>query len=104
MGGRWEFPGGKVESGESPEEALGREMLEEFGARASAGIRLCETRFSNKDKEYILIVFEAVLETPILDLKEHEEVRWLPWEDIGGLELADSDRGVYETLTETMSK
>ena len=98
MGGRWEFPGGKAEEGESAEEALAREIQEEFGARISVGARLCETGFSNGNKEYILAVFAAALETPILFVKEHEEIRWLRWEEIGGLELSGSDREVYERL------
>ncbi|MCL1818086.1 MAG: NUDIX domain-containing protein [Spirochaetaceae bacterium] len=98
MGGRWEFPGGKAEEGESAEEALVREIQEEFGARISVGTPLCQTWFSNGNREYILTVFEAVLETPILILKEHEEIRWLRWKEIGSMELSDSDREIYERL------
>jgi 8-oxo-dGTP diphosphatase len=100
MGGRWEFPGGKAEAGESPREALRREIREEFGAEASVGRHIMTTRFSNEGKDYRLMVFEAAFKTPISELKAHEEIRWLPPEEIAALDLADSDRHVYEKLTQ----
>jgi mutator protein MutT len=98
MGGRWEFPGGKAEAGESAEEALTREMREEFDAQISVGRHLLTTRFSNNGAEYSLMVFEAVFETPIHELREHEEIRWLTLEEAGSLDLADSDRKIYNDL------
>ena len=98
MGGRWEFPGGKAEKGETAEEALAREIREELGAQITVGRYICETKFSNGAKEYILKVFEAAFETPPGNLKEHQELRWLRWDEIDSLELADSDREVYEKL------
>jgi 8-oxo-dGTP diphosphatase len=98
MGGRWEFPGGKAEAGESPEDALAREMREEFGAEVSVGAHILTTRFSNAGKDYCLMVFDAAFKTPPGNLNAHEEIRWLPLEKIGELDLADSDRKIYEKL------
>lgn len=97
IGGRWEFPGGKTEEGESPQAALAREIQEEFGAEISAGALLASADFSNNGADYRVMAFEAVLKTPLRVL-EHEEVRWLPFEEIAALELAGSDRLLYETL------
>jgi 8-oxo-dGTP diphosphatase len=98
MGGRWEFPGGKAEAGESPGEALRREIREEFGAEISVGAALGSVSFSNNGVDFSLIVFDARLETPIGELRVHEEIRWLTLDEAGALNLTDSDRMVYEKL------
>jgi len=100
MGGRWEFPGGKAEAGESPEAALEREFLEEFSVPITVGEHLVSTTFRNNGKDYRLLAFSAELGEGRLDLREHEEIRWLPLEEIGPLDLADSDREIYRQLRE----
>lgn len=103
MGGRWEFPGGKAERGESPEEALKREILEEFEVSIRVGPHLVSTSFSHNDKQYRLLAFEVFLEEENLSLREHEEVRWLSFPEIASLNLADSDRRIFELLRGQMT-
>jgi 8-oxo-dGTP diphosphatase len=103
MGSRWEFPGGKTEAGESPREALAREIREELGAEISVGGNLAAVEFFNEGRRYCLLAFEAALKTPIRKLGAHEEIRWLRWEEIANLELSDSDREVFEKLSGTGS-
>ena len=98
MGGRWEFPGGKAEEGESPEAALEREFREEFEIPLKVGKHLVSTTFRNREKEFTLLAFAGVVEAEISVLAEHEEVRWLPLTEIAELDLADSDRKIYELL------
>ncbi len=98
MGGRWEFPGGKAEAGESPEAALEREFLEEFAVPITVGEHLVSAEFRNNGKDYRLLAFSAELGEGLLDLKEHEEIRWLRLEEIESLDLADSDREIYRQL------
>lgn len=103
MGGRWEFPGGKADLEEAPRDALRRELMEEFGIEARVGQHLVSTSFENHPKTYRLYVFEVSLESTKLQLHEHTEIRWLPFSEIGGLDLADSDRRVFDLLSGQMT-
>ena len=98
MGNRWEFPGGKVDAGETPEQALKREFFEEFGANIVVKNPICDSNFTHKDKNVILKAFEV--EFSDLDniewiLSEHTETAWVPFEKIPSLYFVDSDMQIY---------
>ena len=98
MGGKWEFPGGKIEPGETPETSLVRELAEELEIRVRVGRFLCRTLFEADGVSLELLVYrvERVSGEPVLN--EHEEVRWVNPKDLPSYDLAQSDRKVAEEL------
>lgn len=98
QGGKWEFPGGKQEPGEIPAETLVREFAEELSVQVSVGKCLFVGSFSNGAKTYRLEAWSTNLVTRDFRLAEHDELRWVRGEDLGTLDLSDSDRQVAEAL------
>jgi 8-oxo-dGTP diphosphatase len=95
--GCWEFPGGKVEAGESDEAALAREFDEEFGLRVVAKELLGETLFPHRGKDRVLAAW--LLEAPSferLELVEHDDTKWAGAAELERLTLVDSDRRILE--------
>lgn len=98
QGGKWEFPGGKQEEGETPQQTLIREFAEELSVRVSVrGLRFTGS-FSNGSKDYRLEAWDVFLEDRDFRLNEHQELRWCSWQELKELDLSDSDRQVAEAL------
>ncbi|NNM67166.1 MAG: NUDIX domain-containing protein [Spirochaetales bacterium] len=98
QGGKWEFPGGKLEEGETPQRALHREFLEELGVPVQVGKKLCETQFQNGPHTYLLEAWAVELAGQPSRLSEHQELRWLELPAVLELDLSMSDRNVAEFL------
>lgn len=92
--GQWEFPGGKVEPGETLSEALAREFVEELECRIAVGRRLGETDFVNKNQHYRLVAFEVTMTHPdeAPSAIEHSEIGWFDPGGIDRLPIMASDR------------
>ncbi|MDR1970902.1 MAG: (deoxy)nucleoside triphosphate pyrophosphohydrolase [Treponema sp.] len=102
LGGKWEFPGGKVEAGESPEEALIREFQEEFSLSIRVGEELGVSRFEHKGLERTLrahrIYFTDDGFAAALSLTDHEEWKWATLGEIETLDFAPSDTKLLPAL------
>jgi len=99
MGGRWEFPGGKVDAGETPEAAILREFTEEMNIRVTIGECLTSVTFNNRNGPVQLLAYRLYLpENPDITLSEHSEIRWAAMHEIETLEFVDSDRLLFPCL------
>lgn len=91
MSEKWEFPGGKVEDGESCEQAIIREFMEEFGIDVSVGEQISETEFENKGQRRQLKAFRIEFSSLDFKLCEHTEWRWADCGEIEALDFTPSD-------------
>ncbi|MFE7512448.1 (deoxy)nucleoside triphosphate pyrophosphohydrolase [Streptomyces sp. NPDC057540] len=91
LAGRWELPGGKVEPGESPEEALVRELREELGVEVAPGEPL--PGVWPLKPGYVLRVWTArLLSGEPRPLEDHDELRWLARSELDSVDWLDQDR------------
>lgn len=90
-GGMWEFPGGKVEPGESAPAALAREIHEELGCVVDVGDLVTTTRHAGSSVVVVLSTYwcRVVSGTPVPT--EHAAIRWLPVGRLGELDWAPAD-------------
>ena len=98
LAGHWEFPGGKIEDGETPEECLARELEEEFGVGAEVGAFITSSRHTYPRGEIELLVYEAELGEGEWVLESHDEVRWVGVRELLGYELAPADVAIAERV------
>jgi 8-oxo-dGTP diphosphatase len=99
MGLQWEFPGGKIEQGESPEQALTRELNEELGIKASVGARVTHIRHNYRHGGAVDLQFFAVHEfTGELENRIFQQFRWVRLEDLPQYDFLTADRGLIRDL------
>jgi 8-oxo-dGTP diphosphatase len=95
----WEFPGGKIEAGESPEQALARELDEELGIRATIGPRVTRVRHNYRHGGAVDLQFFAVHEfAGEIEGRIYQQVRWVRLEDLSDYEFLAADHGLIRDL------
>jgi 8-oxo-dGTP diphosphatase len=100
--GRWEFPGGKVEPGETEAESLVREVEEELGLRIRVGKWL--TGAQELEGGYLLKVAVAAVESGEPVPSEHDEVRWLAAGELEEVDWLDGDRPFLVELSHLLPR
>lgn len=98
QGGLWEFPGGKVEKNETYEQALIREIKEEFNADIQIETYIGETIHHYPEKDIKLKFFRATLLSSKIELLEHEDYKWITKEEKGNFIFAGADQIVFELI------
>jgi len=99
LGGFWEFPGGKLEFGESPEEALVREIKEELNSTIEILSYINEASYDYDFGTVIMKTYHAKLISGNLELLEHQNSTWLAPQDLKTLDWAPVDRPAVELLS-----
>lgn len=94
----WEFPGGKVEPGESPRQALDREIFEELKCRITIGDEITTTTHEYDFGIVRLTTFECALVNGMPELTEHAEVKWLLPAHLSHLDWAPADIEAVQIL------
>lgn len=98
--GRWEFPGGKVEPGETEADSLVREVEEELGVRIRVERWLAGAQ--EIDGRYLLRVALAVIEVGEPAPTEHDRVRWLAAAELDAVDWLDADRPFLAELSQAL--
>ena len=92
----WEFPGGKMEAGETPEEALKREIREELSTEISVDEFLCTVEYDYPAFHLTMHCYLCSLLTEALHLNEHEAAKWLTKEELNSVKWLPADLEVVE--------
>jgi 8-oxo-dGTP diphosphatase len=98
LAGLWEFPGGKLEPGESPREGLARELLEELGVAVLACTPLIELPWTYGERSLLLDVWRVDAWDGTPSSLEGQALQWLRPEDVAPDILAPADRVVLQKL------
>ena len=94
----WEFPGGKIEAGECPQEALVREIREELDAEVEVGELLETVEWNYPDFHLTMHCFICALLSESMRLNEHEAAAWLTRETLDTVRWLPADEGVVRKL------
>ena len=94
----WEFPGGKIEPGESSEDALKREIQEELGVDIAIENILCTTEYDYPSFHLTMHCYLCSIASGEIELREHKSARWLRPEELGSVEWLPANKDVISRL------
>ncbi|MEA1946676.1 MAG: (deoxy)nucleoside triphosphate pyrophosphohydrolase [Thermodesulfobacteriota bacterium] len=95
---KWEFPGGKIEINETPEQCLKREMKEEFDIDVSVGEYLGSSVYHYDHISIELLAYRTYWEGGEIDLKDHDDFKWISLEQLAEYDFAPADLVFVEKL------
>lgn len=102
--GHWEFPGGKLEEGETPEECLKRELFEEFSIVCTIGDYFGESTYEYQEKAVRLLCYFVSHQSGKFRCSDHDLTTWLPPAELPALHWAPADIPLMENLVTFKTK
>lgn len=99
--GKWEFPGGKVEAGETLQDCLKRELREELGIQAEVGDYYCSSSFYHKDALFEMCMFKVPAFEGEIVLHEHSAIAWVTVGELSNYDMPEPDLPVSEKLQQS---
>jgi 8-oxo-dGTP diphosphatase len=98
MAGKWEFPGGKLEPGETEQDCLQRELFEELGMQVKVGEKLGENEHHYENFSIRLIAYRCEFISASYELTDHDKYEWVRPEALRKYELAEADLPLLDLI------
>ena len=98
MADKWEFPGGEIESNETPEECLKRELFEEFGVETRVEDFIGSSQFLSSPQPIELLAYKVFHLSGEFKPAAHQEIRWVLPSELNDYDFAEADRMIIKKL------
>ncbi len=102
LAGQWEFPGGKIEVGESPEEALKRELSEELDIDATVGTLRMATTHTYGERGVLILFYDVKFWRGEPKSQHHVELKWVPLDEVKHFEIPEANRKALGKILEIL--
>ena len=101
MPNQYVFPGGKVEKGETPQECLEREILEELGVESTAGDEVCKSIYEYEHGAFEIIAIKTTIKSSNFKLSSHDKIEFVKKERLLDFKLLPADIPIAEKIIES---
>ena len=98
LAGMWEFPGGKLEEGETLQECLERELEEEFGIISKSGHELTSSVYKYEHGSFKIVAIESEIISGEIELRVHDAIKWLKVDTLLNIDLLPADISIAKFL------